>query len=115
MNAGNRNYDTDRASAVALSYSGKGAPRVTAKGHGELAKRIIDLAQTHNIPLSQDKELTALLAQIPLGQEIPEELYIAVAEVIAFAYRLSGQLPPMTDQSEDRTPKSNAGEDGDGS
>jgi len=79
---------------VALSYDGHRAPRVTAKGRGALAEQILALAEVHAIPLEQDPELAALLAQIPLGEEIPEALYRAVAEVIAFAYLLSGKQPP---------------------
>ncbi|MGD8911620.1 MAG: EscU/YscU/HrcU family type III secretion system export apparatus switch protein [Candidatus Thiodiazotropha sp.] len=80
--------------AIALKYDGENAPRLTAKGRGELANRILALADEHAIPLHEDAELAALLSQIPLGDEIPEALYRAVAEVIAFAYLLSGKLPP---------------------
>ncbi|MEW8028391.1 MAG: EscU/YscU/HrcU family type III secretion system export apparatus switch protein [Candidatus Thiodiazotropha sp.] len=80
--------------AIALKYDGENAPRLTAKGRGELADRILALADEHAIPLHEDAELAALLSQIPLGDEIPESLYRAVAEVIAFAYLLSGKLPP---------------------
>jgi flagellar biosynthesis protein len=80
--------------AIALKYDGENAPRLTAKGRGELANRILALAQENDVPLHEDAELAALLAQIPLGDEIPESLYRAVAEVIAFAYLLSGKLPP---------------------
>ncbi|MCG7956649.1 MAG: EscU/YscU/HrcU family type III secretion system export apparatus switch protein [Candidatus Thiodiazotropha endolucinida] len=80
--------------AVALKYDGENAPRLTAKGRGELAERILALAEEHNIPLHEDVELAALLLQIPLGDEIPQALYRAVAEVIAFAYLLSGKRPP---------------------
>ncbi|MBW9265389.1 MAG: EscU/YscU/HrcU family type III secretion system export apparatus switch protein [Candidatus Thiodiazotropha sp. (ex. Lucinisca nassula)] len=83
--------------AIALKYDGENAPRLTAKGRGELADRILALADDHAIPLHEDAELAALLAQIPLGDEIPESLYRAVAEVIAFAYLLSGKLPPGYD------------------
>ncbi|MBT3011874.1 MAG: EscU/YscU/HrcU family type III secretion system export apparatus switch protein [Candidatus Thiodiazotropha sp. (ex Lucina aurantia)] len=83
--------------AIALKYDGENAPRLTAKGRGELADRILVLADEHAIPLHEDAELAALLAQIPLGDEIPESLYRAVAEVIAFAYLLSGKLPPGYD------------------
>ena len=79
--------------AVALHYSGKGAPRVTAKGKGELAEQIIAIAQEHDIPIQEDQHLVQLLAQIELGEEIPELLYVAVAEVLAFAYWLSGREP----------------------
>ncbi|MES9968831.1 MAG: EscU/YscU/HrcU family type III secretion system export apparatus switch protein [Candidatus Thiodiazotropha sp.] len=80
--------------AVALKYDGENAPRLTAKGRGDLAHRILALADEHAVPLHEDAELAALLAQIPLGEEIPEALYRAVAEVIAFAYLLSGKMPP---------------------
>lgn len=80
--------------AVALLYDGDSAPRVTAKGRGELAERILALADAHDVPIQQDAELTLLLAQIDLGDEVPRELYVAVAQVIAFAYQLSGKLPP---------------------
>ena len=78
---------------VALQYTGKGAPRVTAKGAGEVAERILELARENDIPVQEDSALAALLATVPLGDEIPEALYIAVAEVLAFAYYLSGKTP----------------------
>jgi flagellar biosynthesis protein len=80
--------------AIALNYDGENAPRLTAKGRGELAQRILALAEEHDVPLHEDPELAALLAQLPLGEEIPQALYRAVAEVIAFAYLLSGKRPP---------------------
>ncbi len=80
-------------SAVALHYDEKSAPRITAKGRGEIAEKIIALAEQHNIPLHEDRELAALLAQLDLGDEIPRELYLAVAEVLAFAYMLTGKFP----------------------
>jgi flagellar biosynthesis protein len=80
--------------AVALKYDGENAPQLTAKGRGELANKILKLAEEHNVPLHEDVELAALLSQIPLGDEIPQALYRVVAEVIAFAYLLSGKRPP---------------------
>ncbi|MGD8589278.1 MAG: EscU/YscU/HrcU family type III secretion system export apparatus switch protein [Chromatiales bacterium] len=80
--------------AIALHYDGQHTPRITAKGSGEQAERILQLAQEHQVPLHEEPELAALLSQVPLGEEIPEALYRAVAEVIAFAYLLSGKLPP---------------------
>ncbi|MBT2970699.1 MAG: flagellar protein FhlB [gamma proteobacterium symbiont of Ctena orbiculata] len=85
--------------AIALKYDGENAPRLTAKGRGDLADRILALAEEHEVPLHEDAELAALLSQIPLGDEIPESLYRAVAEVIAFAYLLSGKLPPGYDDA----------------
>ena len=91
MNETSKN--TPPRTAIALHYSGRGAPRVTAKGKGVVAEEILALAREHNIPLREDPALTGLLARIELGDEIPEKLYLAVAEVIAFAYRLSGKQP----------------------
>ena len=76
------------AVAVALNYPGKGAPKVMAKGRGSVAERILELARENDIPLWQDSGLAGVLAQIDLGDEIPEALYTAVAEVIAFAWQL---------------------------
>lgn len=79
--------------AVALHYDGKEAPRVTAKGSGELAEQIIALAKEHGIPLQEDAALISLLSKLDLGDEIPQALYTAVAEIIAFAYILNGKVP----------------------
>ena len=79
--------------AVALSYDEESAPKVTAKGSNELAEQIIALAKKHNVPLSENKELVTLLSTLELGEEIPEVLYLAVAEIIAFAYMLKGKAP----------------------
>ncbi len=77
--------------AVALKYDGKNAPKVTAKGEGITAEQILQIAEKHGVPLTCEPELARILAQVPLGDEIPQELYVAVAEVIAFAYFLSGK------------------------
>jgi len=86
--------DKKPAKAVALQWDGKATPKVTAKGEGDLAKQILEIAREHNIPIQEDNEiLVSALAQIELGDEIPESLYLAVAQVIAFAYYLSGKQP----------------------
>ena len=77
--------------AVSLRWDGKGAPRVTAKGKGEIAERIIELAEANGVPLREDQALVQVLSRIDLSQQIPPQLYVAVAEVIAFAYALSGK------------------------
>lgn len=82
--------------AVALKYDGQNAPTVTAKGEGLTAEQILEIADKHGIPLQAEPELVKILAQVPLGEEIPRELYVAVAEVIAFAYFLSGKTPHST-------------------
>ena len=85
----------DRApgKVVALRYEGVGAPHITAKGEGLVAEKILALAREHNIPLHEDPDLVAVLAKLELGDEIPVTLYRAVAEVIAFAYMVSGKVP----------------------
>lgn len=79
--------------AVALKYDQKKdkAPRVIAKGRGEIAKKIIEVAQAHQVPLYEDKNLIQILEALDLETEIPPELYRAVAEVLAFIYRLNGK------------------------
>ncbi len=77
--------------AVALQYDGSGAPKVTATGKGYIAEQIIELAKEHDVPLYEEPELVKLLSAVGLGSEIPENLYVAVAEIIAFAYQLSGK------------------------
>lgn len=74
--------------ALALQYDGLGAPRLTAKGCAEIAERIIAIAEENGIPLYEDPGLAAALAHLDLGDEIPELLYMAIAEVLAFVYDL---------------------------
>ena len=79
--------------AVALRYDGKRAPTVVAKGAGEIARQILAIAEENDIPLHEDSELVALLSRLDLGQEIPDNLYRAIAQIIAFAYFVSGKMP----------------------
>jgi flagellar biosynthesis protein len=82
--------DTRRA-AVALKYDAAtdNAPRVIAKGRGQVAEKIIALAREHGIPMREDPELVQMLTQIDLDQAIPPSLYQVVAELLAFVYRLN--------------------------
>jgi len=77
--------------AIALNYDETSAPRVTAKGRGLVAEEILKLAAENDIPIKEEPEIIELLATIELGDQIPEALYVAVAEVIAFAYSLKGK------------------------
>ena len=79
--------------AVALKYDQKSdrAPRVIAKGRGNIAEKIIDVAKENNVPLYEDKNLIQILEALELESEIQPELYRAVAEVLAFIYRLNGK------------------------
>ncbi len=87
------NPEEDRLEkAVAMQYEEQEeAPRVTAKGRGELAEKIVQLAEQHEIPLYEDPDLVSLLYKLDLEEQIPTSLYEVVAEVFAFLYRLNRQ------------------------
>ncbi|WP_445765711.1 EscU/YscU/HrcU family type III secretion system export apparatus switch protein [Rheinheimera sp.] len=85
--------DKPQKTATALQYDGKQAPTITAKGHGELAEEIIALAKAHAVLVHQDDELSKLLSQLQLGEQIPPQLYVVIAELIAFSYVLQGKFP----------------------
>lgn len=82
-----------------MGWDGKGAPKVTAKGQGLVAEQIIEIAQKHDVPMRQDAELVKLLSTVELNDEIPDQLYLAVAEVIAFAYTLKDDLKNNIDRN----------------
>ena len=85
--------------AVALHYDWQGAPRITAKGTGVVADSILELAREHGVPIHEDPALVTVLSQISLGEEIPEDLYLAIAEVLAFVYRLAEKGPELSTHS----------------
>jgi len=74
------------AAAVRYDAAKDDAPRLTAKGKGHVAERIIELARQHDIPVRSDKALIQILSQLDIDQHIPPELYKAVAEILAFVY-----------------------------
>ena len=81
-------------SAVALAYSQTdAAPRVVAKGRGLIAEQIITRAREHGVYVHESPELISLLLQVDLDQRIPPQLYIAVAELLAWIYRLESGQP----------------------
>ncbi|HGM5581197.1 TPA: EscU/YscU/HrcU family type III secretion system export apparatus switch protein [Pseudomonas putida] len=79
--------------AIALSYDGDQAPTLSAKGEDELADAILALAREHEVPIYENAELVRLLARLELGEQIPEALYLTIAEIIAFAWQLRGRVP----------------------
>ena len=93
MNDDKRPVSGNTDIAVALHYDGSNTPRVTAKGQAAVAEDIIRAAEQAGVPLYPDPELAMVLSQIPLGEEIPDNLYKVVVEVIAFAYILAGKVP----------------------
>jgi flagellar biosynthesis protein len=84
--------ETKSLLAVALHYDKSGAPRVVAKGRGSIGEKIIEIARAHDIPIEENEVLAGALSNVELGDEIPAELYKAVAEVLIFVLRLSGQI-----------------------
>ena len=84
-------HENGQKKAVALLYDRqKGdAPVVAASGEGEVARKILAVAQDAGIPIQEDPDLVEVLAKVPLGDEIPVELYQAVAEILAFVYSLN--------------------------
>jgi flagellar biosynthesis protein len=78
--------------AVALHYDRKGAPRVVAKGRGTIGAKIVEVAKAHDIPIEENEVLAGALSNVELDDEIPAELYRAVAEVLIFVMRLSGRI-----------------------
>ncbi len=82
-----------RREAVALEYGQRDAPVVTAKGSDELAEAIIAEAQRQGVYIAEDRELVAALSRLDLEQEIPRDLYVAVAVVLSWAYWLRGMKP----------------------
>ena len=84
--------------AIALEYDGKQAPQVRAKGQNELAEQILRVAHDCGIPIQQDSELALVLDQLDLGEHIPEALYVVIAEILTFAYRLSGKHKDFMDE-----------------
>ena len=83
----------DPKKAAALKYDGKTTPKVVAKGEGMVAQQIIEVAERHDVFIHQDPVLVNVLAQLELGDEIPENLYLAVAKIISFVYLLEEKLP----------------------
>ena len=77
-----------REKAAAIVYDQVGAPRIVAKGSGEIARKIIETAQAEGIPIQKNEILVEALMQVELTKEIPPQLYQAVAEILAFVYRL---------------------------
>jgi flagellar biosynthesis protein len=80
---------TRRAAALRYRPEKDAAPRLTAKGSGAIAEKIIALAREHGIPIQEDPALIQVLAGLDLNQEIPPTVYLVVAEILAFVYSLS--------------------------
>ena len=89
----NRRNAPERPAAAALIYdpTQPGAPEVVATGRGLIAEEIVKLAREHSVPLHQDANLVEALARLDIGTVIPRELYVVVAEVLAFVYSVDAE------------------------
>lgn len=90
------NPNTGHRKAIALEYhpGEDAAPRVTAIGRDHLADRIVNLAQSQNIPIHRDPFLADALGKVRISETIPPDLYVLVAEILAFVYRIHQQRKP---------------------
>ncbi len=85
--------------AIALAYRGDDLPRVVAKGKGAVAQKILAIAKAAEVPIHQDAALSSALGSLELNEAIPRELFLAVAQVLVFAYNLSGKSPPKSEDT----------------
>lgn len=79
--------------AIALAYGKHPVPIITAKGDDDLARRMIEEAEKHNVFISEDPQLLALLSRLNVDEEIPQELYTLVAVVLSWVYWLKDMRP----------------------
>lgn len=86
-----------RAAALKYDVHKDQSPRVAAKGMRHIAEQILTLARQHNIPVREDADLLELLMKIEVGDEIPQELYQVVAEMLAFVYRTNKKWKTIVD------------------
>ncbi|MFA6149232.1 MAG: EscU/YscU/HrcU family type III secretion system export apparatus switch protein [bacterium] len=98
MAKGNR-----QAAALRYARGMDSAPRLMAKGKGAVADRILEIARRNGIPIREDRELVQVLASLDLYQEIPPELYKAVAEILVFLYSLNRGAIPAPPNEADRS------------
>ncbi len=93
MNPADKDPDP-RSLAVALAYApGEAAPKVVARGRGLIADEIVRRAREHGVYVHESRELVSLLLQVDLDAHIPPQLYVAVAELLAWLYRVENRLP----------------------
>jgi len=87
----------ERDVTAALKYTGDGAPKIIAAGRGHIAAEILERAREAGVPVHRDPQLASALSELALGQEIPEQMWTAVAQVLAWAYGLS-EIRPSTNR-----------------
>jgi flagellar biosynthesis protein len=91
----NKEQTTKLAAAIKYDNHRDNAPRVSARGRGSLAEKIIEIAEENGIPIKNDPDLVQILSKLKVDSEIPTELYRAVAEILAFVYSLNESQKPI--------------------
>jgi flagellar biosynthesis protein len=96
-----RRKNKNLKSAVALKYrtDQDPAPKVTAKGEGLVAERIIALAKENQVPIKEDPDLVQILSQVDINREVPPSIYKVVAELLAFVYKMNQKYPNLPGKS----------------
>lgn len=90
----NNNTFIKKAATLKYDQQKDNAPKVTAKGKGDVANNIIKIAEQNDIPIKKDEDLIELLSQLDIDKEIPQSMYKAVAEIFTFIYRLTQKNQP---------------------
>lgn len=85
---------TQKAAALQYDHLTNNAPKVIAKGEGNIAKNIIKIAKDNNLPIKKDEDLVELLSKLDIDKEIPTEMYKAVAEIFSFIYGITNKNKP---------------------
>jgi len=88
-----KNNKTKKAVALKYDREKDDAPKVKASGQGIIADKIIELAREHGVPIHDDPDLVEVLASLDIDQEIPSDVYVAVAELLAFIYSSNSERP----------------------
>lgn len=93
--------EIDLATALKYQQGSGAAPRVVAKGKGEVARKIVEMAEASGIPIRKDADLAELLSAIELDHEIPLEAFAAVAEILGFIYRANAAAPSQASETQE--------------
>ncbi|RCW52546.1 MULTISPECIES: EscU/YscU/HrcU family type III secretion system export apparatus switch protein [Halanaerobium] len=88
MTVNKNKSETKKTVALKYDQNTDQAPRIIASGKGSIAEKIIKKARQENIPIKEDKDVVQVLAELNIGDEIPEELYTVIAEILSFFYNI---------------------------
>ena len=82
----------DKAVALLYDQEKSDAPRVIASGRGVIAQKIIETARQAGIHIQEDPDLVEILSKVPVGKDIPVELYQTIAEILSFVYQINDKF-----------------------